>query len=191
MWKGVITSGLVVILVRLYLATESVSGHPSVPAASTWRRFASGPGGRWRKYVLWARQGYEMSFANFVVADESDLEKRPSQAPARSRSPSSCPGIQGALYLKAAYDESDQGERGEGHREHGTDGTVLRAAPAPPDDRPARGVHLSVGRMRRFAGVRIPTRLSGFWQGAIRCDRDEVGGQRFDCVAVPADTLWP
>jgi hypothetical protein len=28
-------------------------------------------------------------------------------------------------------------------------------------------------------------------RGAIRCDRDEVGGQRFDCVPVPADTLCP
>ncbi len=47
---------------------------------------------------------------------------------------------------------------------------------------------------RRFVGVRLAARLiSGIvsGRGAIRCDRDEVGGQRFDCVPVPADTLWP
>jgi DNA end-binding protein Ku len=80
MWKGVIRFGLVVIPVRLYVATES----RSVAFRQLCRQHMAPI--RLRRWCevkehevpySGLAKGYEVSFANFVVVDESDLGKLP------------------------------------------------------------------------------------------------------------------
>ena len=108
MWKGVIRLGLVVIPVRLYVATEARSvafrqlcrQHMAPIRLRRW----CGVGEHEVPHSGLAK-GYEVSFANFVVVDESDLRKLPLPSARTIEISEFVPlaGIQGALYYKAAY----------------------------------------------------------------------------------------
>lgn len=108
MWKGVIRFGLVVIPVRLYVATES----RSVAFRQLCRQHMAPI--RLRRWCdveehevpySGLAKGYEISFETFVVVDDSDLEKLPLPSARTIEISEFVPlaGIQGALYYKAAY----------------------------------------------------------------------------------------
>jgi DNA end-binding protein Ku len=108
MWKGVIRFGLVVIPVRLYVATESRSvafrqlcrEHMAPIRLRRWCEVE----GHDVPYSGLAK-GCEVSFANFVVVDDSDLQKLslPSARAIEISEFVPLASIRGALYFKAAY----------------------------------------------------------------------------------------
>jgi DNA end-binding protein Ku len=108
MWRGAISFGLVAIPVRLYLATESKSVSFRLLCPNDLQPIRNK---RWctveDKEIGWneAVRGYEVGKDEFVLIDDSDLEKLPLKSTHTIDIVEFCPDseIEAGLYMKSAY----------------------------------------------------------------------------------------
>jgi DNA end-binding protein Ku len=108
MWRGAISFGMVAIPVRLYLATESKSVSFRLLCPNDLEPIRNK---RWcpreDKEIGWneAVRGYEVGKNEFVVVDDSDLEKLPLKSTHTIDIVEFCPDdeIEAGLYMKSAY----------------------------------------------------------------------------------------